>query len=55
MAVYNDGYDNYDEYKADLAWEYRKGGPNDDSDYFDLDGYIEDGDDLSWHPKKGTQ
>lgn len=33
MAVYNDSYDNYDEYKADLAWEYRKGGPNDDSYY----------------------
>ena len=29
MAVYNDHYDNEDEYRADLAWEYRKGGSND--------------------------
>lgn len=33
MAVYNDGYDNEEERKADLAWEYRKGGPNDPNLY----------------------
>lgn len=33
MAVYNDGYDNEEERRADLAWEYRKGGPNDPNLY----------------------
>ena len=33
MAVYNDSYDNEVERRADLAWEYRKGGPNDPNLY----------------------
>lgn len=33
MAVFNDGHDNQEDYKADLAWEYRKGGPNDPNLY----------------------
>lgn len=33
MAVFNDGHDNQEDYKADLAWEYRKGGPNDPETY----------------------
>lgn len=33
MAVYNDDYDNEEERRADLAWEYRKGGPNDPNLY----------------------
>ena len=33
MAVYNDQYSNMDDYKADLSWEYRKGGANDPDTY----------------------
>ena len=40
MAVYNDSYDNDADYKADLAWEYRKGGPNDPEIYEDEDDHI---------------
>ena len=33
MAVFNDGHDNQEDYKADLSWEYRTGGPNDPETY----------------------
>ena len=29
MSVHSNHYDNWEEYQADLAWEYRKDGPND--------------------------
>ena len=33
MSVHSTHYENEEDYLADLAWEYRKGGPNDPEDY----------------------